>query len=168
MGRVLIATERLTLRRLSEADADGLVELFNDPEVQRFLAVELPYPRQRALERIHADAHEWDALGHRVLAIEDPATGRFAGRVLLYDWPQFGETEIGWTLLPGARGKGYATEAARAFAEWGFANLNVPYLISLIDPGNEASRRVAERLGMNVLRRELLAGEPHDVYALRG
>jgi len=106
-------------------------------------------------------------LGHRIVAIEERANGRFAGRVLLYDWPQFGETEIGWTLLSGARGNGYATEAARAFADWGFANLNVPYLISLIDPENEPSRRVAERLGMSVIRGEVLEGEPHDVYALR-
>jgi RimJ/RimL family protein N-acetyltransferase len=164
---LLIETERLTLRRLREDDADGLVELFNDPQVRRFIAVKQPYGRADALGRIAADACEWDELGHRILAVEERATGRFAGRVLLYDWPQFGETEIGWTLVARARGRGYATEAARTFTEWGFANLDVPYLISLINPDNEPSRRVAERLGMTVLREEELEGEPHLVYALR-
>jgi RimJ/RimL family protein N-acetyltransferase len=164
---VRIETARLILRRLDEADADGLVELFNDAEVQRFIAVRLPYGRERALERIRDDEREWDELGHRVLAIEERATGRFAGRVLLYDWPQFGETEIGWTLVPGARGKGYASEAARAFTKWGFEHLDVPYFISLINPDNAPSRRVADRLGMSLLREDELEGEPHLVYALR-
>jgi RimJ/RimL family protein N-acetyltransferase len=163
---VRIETERLTLRRLTHDDADGLVELFNDPEVRRFIAVTGPYTHANAAARIEADEHEWSELGHRVLAIEERSTGRFAGRIVLWDWPQLGETELGWTLIAGARGKGIATEAARAVADWGFANLEVPYLISLIDPANERSKAVAERLGMRVLRQDELEGEPHLVYAL--
>lgn len=162
-----IETGRLILRRLDEADADGLVELFNDGEVRRFIDVKDGYDRADALERIRDDAREWDELGHRVLAIEERDSARFAGRVLLYDWPQWGETEIGWTLVPGARGKGYATEAARAYVEWGFEQLGAPYFISLINVDNGPSRRVAERLGMSVLREEQFEGEPHLVYVLR-
>jgi RimJ/RimL family protein N-acetyltransferase len=164
---VRIETERLILRRLREGDADALVELFNDPEVRRFIAVKQPYTRGDALARIRMDQHEWNELGHRIVAIEERSTGRFAGRVMLLDWPQFRETEVGWTLLAEARGKGIATEAARALADWGFANLEVPYLISLIDPANEPSKAVADRLGMSVLRHDELDGEPHLVYALR-
>jgi RimJ/RimL family protein N-acetyltransferase len=162
---VRLETERLTLRRLTHADADGLVELFNDPEVRDFIAVN-GYTHANAVARIAADEHEWTELGHRVLAIEERSSGRFAGRIVLWDWPQFAETELGWTLLPDARGRGIATEAARAVADWGFANLEVPYLISLIDPANERSIAVAERLGMTVLRRDELDGEPHLVYGL--
>ena len=161
-----IETERLTLRRLCEDDADGLVELFNDPQVRRFIAVEHPYTRADALARIRADAREWDELGHRILAIEERASGRFGGRVVLYDWPQFAETEVGWTLPARTRGQGFATEAARAAADWAFASLDVPYLISLINPDNGASKRVAERLGMSVLREDELDEEPVLVYAL--
>jgi RimJ/RimL family protein N-acetyltransferase len=164
---VRIETDRLTLRRLSEDHADGLVELFNDPEVQRFIAVDGPYTRADALARIERDAHEWDDLGRRILAIEERATGRFVGRIVLWDWPQFGETELGWTLTAAGRGRGFATEGAQAVADWGFANLEVPYLISLINPENERSKAVAERLGMSVLREDELDGEPHLVYALR-
>ena len=161
-----IETERLILRRLTEADADGLVELFNDPEVRRFISVKHPYTREDALARVRSDSREWDDLGHRIVAIEERASGRFAGRVVLYDWPQFAETEIGWTLMAWARGKGYATEAARAFSQWGFATLGASYLISLINPDNEPSKRVAERLGMKLLRHDELDGEPHLVYGL--
>jgi RimJ/RimL family protein N-acetyltransferase len=163
---VRIETERLTLRRLTEDDADGLVEMFNDPDVRRFIAVKDPYTRAHALARVSADEHEWNELGHRVFAIEERSTGAFAGRAVIWDWPQFGETEVGWTLLARARGKGIATEAARAASDWAFANLGVPYLISLINADNERSKAVAERLGMSVLRHDEFAGEPHLVYAL--
>lgn len=161
-----IETERLTLRRLTETDADGLVELFNDAEVRRFISVKQPYTREDALARIRADVDEWELLGHRVVAVEERPTGRFAGRVLLYDWEELGESEIGWTLVARARGNGYATEAARALIDWAFANLDVPYLISVIAVDNEPSKRVAERLGMQVLRHQELDGEPHVIYAL--
>jgi RimJ/RimL family protein N-acetyltransferase len=52
-------------------------------------------------------------------------------------------TELGWTLLPEHRGRGYATEAAHAAREWAARDR----LISLIEPANTASARVAERLG---------------------
>ncbi|WP_322785041.1 GNAT family N-acetyltransferase, partial [Streptomyces griseolus] len=48
---------------------------------------------------------------------------------------------------PGAWGHGYATEAARACLDWGFATLDTDRLTSMIRPGNTASVRVAERLG---------------------
>lgn len=134
--------------------------------MQRWIAVDPPYTRERALARIESDPREW-ADGRRILAIEERDSGRFVGRIVLWDWPQFGETELGWTLTTAGRGHGYATEGARAVAGWAFANLVVPYLISLIDPLNERSKRVAERLGMTVLREDELDGEPHLVYALQ-
>src|SRR5207248_8812037 len=52
------------------------------------------------------------------------------------------ETEIGYRLLPDHWNKGYATEAARAVRESGFAEWKLDRLISLIHPDNTASRRV--------------------------
>jgi RimJ/RimL family protein N-acetyltransferase len=48
---------------------------------------------------------------------------------------------------PALLGKGYATEAAKAALDYGFANYPVTRLVSLIAPENHASQRVAERLG---------------------
>ena len=49
--------------------------------------------------------------------------------------------------MASARGKGYATEAAKAAIDWSFDTLALDRIISVIHPENEASRRVAERLG---------------------
>ncbi|MFI1867945.1 GNAT family N-acetyltransferase [Streptomyces jumonjinensis] len=64
------------------------------------------------------------------------------------------------------QGRGYATEAARACAAWGFATLDVGRVTAMIHHGNEASVRVAERLGFSPSREDLLRGCPVTVYAL--
>jgi RimJ/RimL family protein N-acetyltransferase len=55
------------------------------------------------------------------------------------------EPELGYITLPEHAGQGYATEAARAARDWGLRLL--PTLVSYVDPKNQASDRVAERLG---------------------
>ncbi len=59
--------------------------------------------------------------------------------------------EIGYVLLPHARGRGYATEATSAVIEWVFTYTNVSQIIAQIDPANAASLRVAAKLGMREL-----------------
>ena len=74
--------------------------------------------------------------------------------------------EIGYHLRRDQWGRGLATEAAIACREWGFANLNVDRLISLIRPENVPSRRVAERNGMTVWKEIDWRGQGHYVYAV--
>lgn len=160
---VQIETERLLLRRLGMSDLDEFVDLHADPEVTRFI---LPLDRAEAEERLRKDELEWRERGHGLLAIVDPRTGAFLGRCGLKHWPQFGETELGWALRRDAWGNGYATEAAHACVEWGFAELDVPYLTAMIAPKNTRSLRVAERLGLTPLREDVLLGEPVIVHAI--
>jgi RimJ/RimL family protein N-acetyltransferase len=162
----VIETERLTLRRFVLADVEELVALQADPEVSRFIPVTSPYGREQATERVHTDDKAWHERGRRSLAIEERATRRFLGRVTLYDWEHLQETEVGWVLHNHARGKGFATEAARACVSWGFENLPVPYLTAMIRPTNPRSIEVAKRLGMTPLRTDVLSEEPVVVHAI--
>ena len=104
--------------------------------------------------------------GHGRVAIVERATGRFLGRTGLKYFAQFRETEIGWLLRPDVWGHGFATEAARACVDWGFRNLDVPYVTAMIGPENLRSIRVAARLGMTPLRADVLLDEPVDVYSI--
>jgi RimJ/RimL family protein N-acetyltransferase len=63
-----------------------------------------------------------------------------------------GEVEVGWHLHPDSWGHGYATEAASAVIERGFA-AGVPEVYAVVRPGNEASMAVCRRLGMAPLGR---------------
>ena len=65
-----------------------------------------------------------------------------------------------------AWGRGYATEAAGACLDWGFATLSPRYFTAMIPPDNSASIRVAGRLGMTRMRADVLRDSPIVVYAL--
>jgi RimJ/RimL family protein N-acetyltransferase len=82
-----------------------------------------------------------------MFVVEERATGAFLGRVGPLRPPRWPGFEIAWSLAPGARGKGYATEAARAAIGWSFASFPLDRIISTIHPLTLASRRVAGRLG---------------------
>jgi hypothetical protein len=50
---------------------DGLLDLYSDPEVRRYIHVPDGYGHEPATARVEADAREWDDLGHRFLAVMD-------------------------------------------------------------------------------------------------
>ena len=151
------------LRPIELSDLDDLVALGSDPDVTRFVG-NLDHPS--AEERICLAQREWSQRGYGMMAILERDGRRFLGRGGLKYWTRFGETEVGWVLRRDAWGHGYATEAGRACVEWGFANFTLPYLTAMIQPANQRSIRVAERLGLAPLRRDVLDGDPVIVYAL--
>ena len=58
--------------------------------------------------------------------------------------------ELGYDFRSDHWNQGYATEAASTVRDFAFRELDLPKLISLIRVGNEASRRVAEKVGMRL------------------
>lgn len=101
------------------------------------------------------------------MAIHDLATGRFLGRGGLQYWPQFDEVEVGWVLRVDARGNGWATEAGDGWTRWAFEHLDIPCVTACISPDNHPSRGVAERLGMQVIRRDVLHDREVLAFALQ-
>jgi RimJ/RimL family protein N-acetyltransferase len=162
-GVIILETARLRLRPLTQSDVDLWVDLQADERVNRFTG---SYTRQTALDRLAWIEEQWSTRGHGLFAVELKESGEFLGRGGLHYWEQFDEVEAGWTLRPEAWGRGYATEAARAFLDWGFATLDVPYVTAMIKAANTPSVKVAERLGFTVRRQDALFDEPVTVYAL--
>jgi RimJ/RimL family protein N-acetyltransferase len=160
---VHLDTERLYLRPMTMHDVDDLVTLHADPEVIRYTRA---FDREEAEQRLRRDDADWREYGHGLFAmLANDGTG-FLGRVALKYWPQFDEAEVGWVLRREAWGHGYATEAARACAAWGFQQFAYPYLTAMIRSENAPSIRVAERLGMTPLREDVLFDVPVVVHAV--
>jgi len=61
--------------------------------------------------------------------------------------------EVAYTIAREYWGQGLATEAAQAILQYGFKTLNLSRIVSLIDPDNGASQRVAEKMGMTFEKR---------------
>jgi RimJ/RimL family protein N-acetyltransferase len=141
-----IETERLVLRMFRESDTDAYAEMLGDAEVMRFLGGKV-MSRQEAWRNMAMVLGHWHLRGYGFWAVEERAGGELVGRVGCWrpeGWPGL---EVGWTLGRAHWGRGYATEAARASLEHAFKTLDEAHVISLIDPNNTSSIRVAERIG---------------------
>lgn len=146
-----IRTERLALRPTGEHDVDALHARRNDPTTAAFQSWETPYPRERAAELVAAMV-DHDGIppddGWFQIAVDDAATGEPLGDLALH--LTFGGrcAEVGYTLAPGARGRGVATEAVDALVDWVVGELGASRISAMMHPDNVASIRVAERIGM--------------------
>lgn len=153
-----LQTERLIIRPYDpERDAAAAFEIYSDEEVVRYLggpgktmpSVEAQRDALRKRNEKIADAKN----GMGFWAIEVRATGEIVGSVLLMPLGDgkgviFHEWEIGWHLKRTRWGCGYATEAARAVARYGFETLKLPLIRAVAFKENGASIRVMGRLGM--------------------
>jgi len=146
--RPILTTARLTFRPFTRADGPLLAELHRDPEVGRYMGG--VWSDERIAEALEAFIADQAQFGHAkwVANLHD---GTFVGRAGISVWEPTGELELGYVLKPHYWGQGLATEAARAIAEWAFANTRVAHIIAFTDPQNFGSQRVLERIGMKRL-----------------
>lgn len=71
---------------------------------------------------------------------------------------------MGWTLVPEVHGKGYASEALAAMIEWGERRFAGQDFVCLIDHGNLASIRLAEKFGFRKEIDSAYHGTPLGIY----
>ncbi len=164
-----IRTDRLELRQLQAMDLDVWAALEADPDVVRYLYIDVQTRRQSAdrlaaaIPRVSIDT-EHDALQ---LAVVRRDTGVMVGHVLLAWTSRVHRSgEVGWVIAPGHAGQGFATEAARALLHVGFELLGLHRIVARADARNAASVAVMRRLGMRVeahlIENEWVKGEWTD------
>lgn len=90
-----------------------------------------------------------------VFALVRREDGRAVGGMGFHGVPdEDGRTEIGYDLVEGARGQGYATEALRALSEWALARDDVRTVFAMIERDNLASQAVVTRAGFRKVSEE--------------
>jgi len=142
--------------------------MWADPKVVRHIGGK-PFDEQQVWSKILAYAGHWALNGYGLWAVEERETGRLVGELGFADFrrkikPTLGSApEAGWVFASAAHGKGYATEALKAALRW--ADRRFRRTVCIIDPGNAASARVAEKCGFKMLRRAKYRGEPTVVYS---
>jgi [ribosomal protein S5]-alanine N-acetyltransferase len=164
---MILETPRLILRPFRAEDVDLLAPLMADPDFMRFsLGV---YDREQTAAFVEK-LIGWERTGlPSQFALMARADDAFIGYCGFYHHPTEGidDVEIGYRLHPGYWNRGLATEAARAVRDYGFRDLKLPRVISLVHPENVPSRRVAEKNGMSLEKEILFKGFPTLVFAMR-
>ena len=140
-----LITERLVMRGHRAEDADAFAATSADDEVMRWVGGTMDRPT--AWRHMATLVGHWSLRGYGRWALELRDTGELVGNAGLWypeGWP---DTEVGWTLAREHWGHGYATEAAKAALDWGWRELDLDRIVSIIAPANERSQAVARRLG---------------------
>jgi len=148
-----LQTHRLTLRPMTEVDAEAHAAIRFHPKVARWLLPIPADPLTAARAAIERYALNWRERGYGPWGLFHE--GRLIGHAGLHFVVEFGETEVLWTLHPDAWGNGYATEAARASLDYGFAVLGKNLIFAMTKPDNRASQAVMKRLGL-VYRKDVV------------
>jgi len=149
----VLSTERLVLRPVTTDDHAALLAHWTQPDVRRFLFDGAALSAAEVTETIGESVADFAARGYGIWLIELGSGAALAGSAPLVGTAglrplEESGLEIFYSLAPGAWGRGYATEAARAVVEYGLGPLRLPEVLAEVDEGNIASVAVVKRLGM--------------------
>jgi len=168
-----LRTGRLLLRPFADTDADALFAVHTNAVVMRYWDGPMWTGRERS-ERFIATCREMAVAGTGTrLAVERLSDGTFIGWCTVQRWnPEYRSASLGYCFSDAARGRDYATEAARILLGWAFETLDLNRVQAEVDTRNNASARVLEKLGFvqeGTLREDCIVnGEVSDswVYGL--
>ncbi len=151
VDRTILAAGPVTLRPPAERDLAAVVVTHNDSEVVRWLDVPQPYTDAHARSYVREQVPGGWAQGtHAAFVIAD-GNDAYAGavdiRITPAD-PAIGDIAV--MTAPHVRGRGYAANALSAAARWGFEALGLDRVQWRIEVGNNAARRVAEKVGFRM------------------
>jgi RimJ/RimL family protein N-acetyltransferase len=147
-----ITAGRLHLRPYTEADIDAVYACCQDPDIQRWTTVPVPYERAHAEKYVQMNTVDgWRAGTGSSFAVVDSVSNTLLASIGIVGISNDGKVaEVGYWVAPAARGQGVATQATQVVARWAFADLGVERLEWLAEVDNVASRRVAEKAGFTV------------------
>ena len=148
--KLIIETDRLTIRPLCGEDALGFFELRQDPTVTAMMGFS-PYVQLDEAERYVTTRMQMMSEGKCLFwAITLKESGAFIGSVCLWNFRlEEGSVEIGYELLPAFHGKGYASEAICAVSQYAFSEIGFACVDALVDPKNAPSLWVLSRNGFS-------------------
>jgi RimJ/RimL family protein N-acetyltransferase len=165
----VLETERLRLRGHRIEDFPACAAMWTDPIVVRHTTGKPLTPEEIWVRLLRYIGH-WALLGFGFWAVEEKATGQFAGELGFCDFkrglgPSLDDVpEAGWVLTSQSHGKGFATEAVGAVIAWSDQHFGKLRTVCLIHPDNLASIRVAQKFSYKEYARTMY--KEHEVIML--
>lgn len=164
----LLETTRLILKPFIAEHAENVYEMAKDYAIyQSTLNIPHPYEPHMALEWIQTHEKNHEETGMVTLGAFIKESNTLVGAFSLGVLPKTKSAEIGYWVGEKYWNKGYASEAAKALVDYGFAQLNLNRIYGRYLTFNPASRKVMEKTGFvfeGILRESVIKeGTYHDV-----
>ena len=157
-----LETERLTLKQVTEADADDILELRSNKEVMKYIPRPLLQNKEEALELIEMLNNKIEnniGINWGIRLKNDPKIIGIIGHYRIK--PEHYRAEVGYMLLPEYNGKGIISEALKKVVEYGFKEMQLHSIEAILAPENGASEKVLLKNGF-VKEAHLLENEYYE------
>lgn len=162
-------TDRIFFREIKQSDFDEWLTFFKHKDSIKYIWPPNNFTENELCEKWmnRVFMRYYNDLGG-MNALIDKATGKLVGQcgLLIQDVEGVNELEIGYSLMPAFRGKGYAIEAAKKCRNFAFENGLSDSLISTIHIENTASSNVAKKNGMEIVKSLVWAEMPVEIYKI--
>lgn len=146
-----LEAERIVLRPYRVSDFNDLFVLWSDPRTVRLMGMQ-PMTEEEAWAKFLRVFGAWQVNGFGFWVIEEKASGRYVGELGYINSrrtidPPLPVPEMGWSIMPWAKGKGYASEALTAALKWGEGHFGRVRFCAIIAPENAPSLNLAKKFG---------------------
>lgn len=146
---VILETNRLRLRQLTDDDASFILELLNDPAFLTNIGDKGVRDEDGARRYVaEGPARSYEQHGFGLWAVELKESSTPIGMCGLLKRDTLPDVDIGYAFLPQYRAQGYAYEAAEATMRHARETLGIGRVIAIVSPGNESSIRLLEKIGL--------------------
>lgn len=144
----VLQTDRLALREMESRDAPFIVELLTDPSFLANIGDRGVHDLDSARTYIARWKTNYARDGYGLWLVERRDTGETVGMCGIVRRDTLPAPDIGYALLPRHWSKGYAVEACAAVRDHAMRTLGLPRLLAIVAPGNAASVKVLDRIGL--------------------
>ncbi|MGO4770056.1 GNAT family N-acetyltransferase [Flavobacterium sp. W22_SRS_FK3] len=167
-----IETERLLLRELQMSDVEAMFELESNPKVHTYVGNKPITHIDQSRAYIEFVQQQYKDFGTGRWAVILKETNDFIGwsgiKFITNEINKHKNFyEIGYRFIEKHWGKGYATEAGKAFIDYAFNTMKVEAVYAYADEENEKSRSILEKLGLKYINSFEYEGEKEVWYELK-
>jgi len=166
MDDVILKTERLLLRYQRKTDVSFLVDLWTDEDMTKYTGG--PRNKNEMIEEFERIASEPQKEEYDLWPIELKKSHELIGYAGLTPKEIKGTDyiELNYFIAKNYWRNGYAKEIAMALIKYGFEGKGLIKLIAIINPENEPSKIVAEKVGMKYWINEVRSGKEKSIYII--
>ena len=146
---IVIETDRLSLRHLTENDAEFVLELLNEPSFLHHIGdrgVRTLEAARRYILEVPIASYEENGFG--LYLVELDSTGEPLGICGLVNREGLDGVDIGFAFLPAFWSQGYAYESASALLAYARDTLGLQRVVAIVSSGNDSSSRLLKKLGL--------------------
>lgn len=160
-------SDRLYYRPFRRSDAAAAFAFFGDPEVMKYSVYGVHPTVARTAGMLASLIAHNRRRGFGFWAVIESASGELIGMAGLAELDDDDDDlELAYRFRRDKWGRGYASEAAAAWVAKGFAALDLPRIVAIVEPDNLVSKRILEKLGMRFAERRTYHGKEVDYMVL--